>query len=123
MLRPSPAGKQIEELMIRGQHLDHDWVFAGSRIVKNPETGEEFYVADRSGELVCVSNFPTALLDLPIQSSSDNAMLGFEADEAMIPPKDFSRIFSARFATSASSSRYWMIPSMRLTCYWDSPSI
>ena len=73
--------------MIRGQHLDHDWVFAGSRIVKNPETGDEFYVADRSGELACVSNFPTALLDLPIQSSSDNALLGFEADEEMIPPK------------------------------------
>ena len=29
VLRPSPAGKQIEELMIRGQHLDHDWVFCG----------------------------------------------------------------------------------------------
>ncbi len=87
VLRPSPAGKQIEELMIRGQHLDHDWVFAGSRIVKNPETGDEFYVADRSGELACVSNFPTALLDLPIESSSDNALLGFEADEEMIPPK------------------------------------
>ena len=87
VLRPSPAGRQIEELIIRGRSLDHDWVFAGSHIASHPETGEEFYVADRSGELVCVSNFPSALIDLPIESSSDNASLGFQADEASIPQK------------------------------------
>lgn len=87
VLRPSPAGRQIEELIIRGVPLEHDWIFAGSRIVADPETDKEFYVADRSGEIVCVSNFPTALIDLPIESTAENAQLGFEAATENIPVK------------------------------------
>ena len=87
VLRPSPEGKQIEELIIRGMLLEHDWVFSGSQIVSDPETGEKFYVADRSGEIVCVSNFPTAMIDLPVESSSENARLGFEAATENIPAK------------------------------------
>ena len=87
VLRPSPKGKQIEELIIRGMPLEHDWVFSGSQIVSDPETGETFYVADRSGEIVCVSNFPTAMIDLPVESSSENARLGFEAATENIPAK------------------------------------
>ena len=87
VLRPSPEGKQIEELIIRGMPLEHDWVFSGSQIVSDPETGEEFYVADRSGEIVCVSNFPTAMIDLPVESTSENAQLGFEAATENIPAK------------------------------------
>ena len=87
VLRPSPKGKQIEELIIRGMPLEHDWVFSGSQIVSDPETGEKFYVADRSGEIVCVSNFPTAMIDLPVESSSENARLGFEAATENIPAK------------------------------------
>ena len=87
VLRPSPAGRQIEELIVRGVPLEHDWIFAGSRIVSDPETGKEFYVADRSGEIVCVSNFPTALIDLPVESSAENAQLGFEAATENIPAK------------------------------------
>ena len=87
VLRPSPAGRQIEELVIRGGPLDHDWIFAGSHIVEDPQTKEQFYVADRSGEIVCVSNFPTAMIDLPVKSSSDNSQLGFEAATETIPAK------------------------------------
>ncbi len=87
VIRPSPGGRQLEELIVRGIPLEHDWIFAGSRIVDNPETGEAFYVADRSGEIVCVSNFPTAMIDLPIESSAENAHLGFEASTENIPPK------------------------------------
>ena len=87
VLRPSPAGRQLEELIIRGIPLEHDWIFAGSRIVSDAETGKEFYMADRSGEIVCVSNFPTALIDLPIESSAENAQLGFEAATENIPSK------------------------------------
>jgi hypothetical protein len=37
--------------------------------------------------LICLSNFPTAMLDLPIESSQANAELMFEALTDNIPPK------------------------------------
>ena len=40
------------------------------------------------GDLVCVSNFPTAMLDLPIESSQKAESLLFEAYTERIPPKD-----------------------------------
>src|SRR5438034_1257921 len=60
------------------QPLPYDWVFAGSGFFKDEETGKEHYKAN-GGDLICVSNFPTATLDLPIESSKDNADLMFEA--------------------------------------------
>lgn len=68
------------------QPLASDWVFVGSSFWKDESTGEEFYQAD-GGDLVCVSNFPTATLDLPISSSQSNEALVFEAMEGSVPPK------------------------------------
>jgi hypothetical protein len=66
--------------------LRSDWVFAGSRFVKNPlDDGKEYYLAN-DGDLICVSNFETALLDLPINSPKDNADLFFVANSERIPP-------------------------------------
>ena len=87
VLRPSPAGKQMEVLLKIGGALAHEWVFGGSEIGEDGATGEEYYLADRTGDFVCVSNFPTAMLDLPIESSADNSGLGFEAFTKNIPPK------------------------------------
>jgi len=87
LTRPSPEGKQIEQLLVVGGPLAHEWVFGGSHIAQDRNTGEEFYLADRTGDFVCVSNFPTATLDLPVQSSSENSALGFEAFTDNIPPK------------------------------------
>ncbi len=67
------------------QELDRDWVFAGSYIWKDPSDGKEYYQAD-SGEMICVSNFSTALMDLPIASSDSNSALQFEAFTERIPP-------------------------------------
>jgi hypothetical protein len=68
--------------------LDIDWVFAGSRLVDVPfEQGKKHYLAN-DGDVICVSNFETAMLDLPIKSPKDNADLAFEANTARIPPKD-----------------------------------
>jgi hypothetical protein len=64
--------------------LDLDWVFAGSSFWKDPESGREYYQAD-SGDLVCVSNFTTATLDLPIESSQTNGEQIFVANTANIP--------------------------------------
>jgi hypothetical protein len=44
------------------------------------------YQADREGDLICVSNFPAAVLDLPIESTSENTELLFEAFTERIPP-------------------------------------
>ena len=42
--------------------------------------------AANQGDVICVANFDTALLDLPIMSSKDNDDLVFEAHTARIPP-------------------------------------
>lgn len=70
-----------------GKAMAHDWVFAGSGFWTDPADGKEYYQAD-GGDLVCVSNFPTAMLDLPIQSSQSNEALIFEAFEGRVPPVD-----------------------------------
>jgi len=69
-----------------GEALGTDWVFAGSVFWKDPADGREYYQAD-GGDLVCVSNFPTATLDLPIESSQSNEALLFEVFEGRVPPR------------------------------------
>jgi hypothetical protein len=64
--------------------MGEPWVFAGSGFWKNEETGKEFYKAD-AGDLICVSNFSTAMLDIPIESSQVNDGLLFEANTDKIP--------------------------------------
>jgi hypothetical protein len=70
-----------------GKPLDTDWVFAGSSFWRDPNDGVEYYQAD-GGDVICVSNFPTALLDLPLQSSQANEELLFEAFAGRVPPRD-----------------------------------
>jgi hypothetical protein len=65
--------------------LEHPWVFAGSGFWESPDTGERYYLAE-GGELICVSNFPSALLDLPIESTDTNEELLYEAFTENIPP-------------------------------------
>ncbi|MGD9127474.1 MAG: YdjY domain-containing protein [Planctomycetia bacterium] len=65
--------------------MEHDWVFAGSSFWKDKETGKEMYLAEQ-GDFICVSNFPTAMLDLPIKSSQKNDALMFQAWEDRVPP-------------------------------------
>jgi len=67
-----------------GQPLEDDWVFAGSGFWRDPADGSEHYQAD-GGDMICVSNFPTAMLDLPIASSDSNQALLFEAFEGRVP--------------------------------------
>ena len=67
-----------------GKPMKHPFVFAGSRFVSMGEGEPEYYTAD-DGYLICVSNFPTAMLDLPIASTDANAALMFEAFEGRVP--------------------------------------
>ncbi len=49
--------------------LDVTWVFAGSVLWEDKDTGDKSYLADR-GDFISVLNLPTALLDVPIKSAS-----------------------------------------------------
>jgi hypothetical protein len=65
--------------------MEHSWVFAGSRIHVDEGTGKRYYLAD-GGDVICVSNFTSAMLDLPVESSQSNADLTFKAFTERIPP-------------------------------------
>ncbi|QDS99035.1 YdjY domain-containing protein [Adhaeretor mobilis] len=65
--------------------MTQPWVFAGSGFWLDERTGKEHYLAE-SGDLICVSNFSTAMLDIPIESSNTNDGLIFQANKALIPP-------------------------------------
>jgi hypothetical protein len=71
-----------------GKDLDTDWVFAGSFLTPDPfdKTKPPFYRAN-DGDVICVSNFDTAMLDVPFNSSKDNDDLSFEAHTERIPPE------------------------------------
>jgi len=66
--------------------MEFDWVFAGSGFWKDEDTGKQHYQAN-GGDFICVSNFPSAMLDLPIESSQSNGELMFHAMTENIPPK------------------------------------
>lgn len=69
-----------------GKTLEYGWVFAGSGFYEDEETKEKHYMAE-GGDLICVSNFPSAMLDLPIESSQSNNALTFAANTEVIPPR------------------------------------
>jgi len=61
-----------------GNAMDQSWVFGGSVV-------QGTYLAD-FGEFICVSNFPSAMLDVPVESSDKAGDLQFEAFTERIPP-------------------------------------
>jgi hypothetical protein len=70
----------------RPREMEADWLFTGSIMSKDPETGEEMYNAE-GGDLICVANFPTAMMDVSIRSSAEQAEgILFEPYTERIPP-------------------------------------
>ncbi len=67
------------------KELDVDWVFVGSSFWRDPVDGTDHYEAD-AGDMICLSNFPSAMLDVPLASSDSNEELMFEAFEGRVPP-------------------------------------
>ena len=62
-----------------------DWVFAGSTEGKD-DKGNRFYRAE-GGDFICVANFPTAMIDISEESSSQGeGNLLYEAWTERIPP-------------------------------------
>lgn len=75
-----------------GKPLTTDWVYAGSFKGKSTTAnGEEFiYFGANDGRVVCLTNFSTALLDLPIESADSDPQgdnLGFKAKTEAIPER------------------------------------
>lgn len=79
-----PAQKWIRR-MGTNKEMPYDWVFAGSGFYKDVDSGEQRYLGD-SGDLICVANFPTATMDLAVESAAANSGLVFEAFTENIPP-------------------------------------
>ena len=65
--------------------MEYPWVFAGSGFWTDESTGTKSYLAE-SGDFICVSNFPSAMLDLPVESSQATGKLLYEAFTDHIPP-------------------------------------
>jgi hypothetical protein len=68
-----------------GKELDQPWVFAGSGFWQDESTGQRHFMAE-DGDFICISNFTSAMLDLPVESSQASADLMFEAFTERIPP-------------------------------------
>ena len=64
--------------------LTHRWVFAGSGFSQDGQ-GRQHYLGEE-GNLICISNFTDAVMDLPIHSPEDNSQLLFETFTERIPP-------------------------------------
>lgn len=67
--------------------MTYPWVFGGSQLVQDEETHKPVYLADASGDLICVSNFPDAMFDVPVESTDSDAALVFEAFTEHIPAR------------------------------------
>ncbi len=80
----APAQQWIRNVKT-GEAMTYPWVFAGSGFWADPDTGQKEYLAE-NGNLICVSNFSDAVLDLPIKSPQENSLLLFEAFTERIPP-------------------------------------
>jgi len=67
----------------RGAAKPKAWVFVGSDVLPDGR-----YWADIDGELVSVSNFASAVIDVPFESSSQDEFWSFEADPKAVPPPE-----------------------------------
>jgi hypothetical protein len=80
------ARKWVRDVSGESKNLEPNWVFAGSGFFEDPETKKKHYHAE-GGDLICVSNFSTAALDVPIQSTQANSGLTFVAYKDRIPER------------------------------------
>ena len=69
------------------EQMTADWVFAGSSFWKDPEDGREYYRAD-SGDMICVSNFTSAMMDININSSAQTGALEYVPFLTRIPARE-----------------------------------
>jgi hypothetical protein len=84
--------KAVEAMHDRSQprEMTADWVFTGSGFyveTEGPDKGKKYYKAE-GGEVICVANFPSAMIDVDVESTAGNESLLYEAWAERIPPID-----------------------------------
>jgi hypothetical protein len=86
-----PGQKMIRHAKTK-KDLEFDWVFAGSRLYKNPDdsTAVPIYLANNDGAYISISNVMTAMLDLPVDSPKSLENRIYEPNTPNIPPLDTS---------------------------------
>lgn len=67
-----------------GKIMKSPWVFTGGLFGVDPD-GKKYYLANVTGEVFGVSNFPGSVLDVPYESSNDNSQLSYVANTEKIP--------------------------------------
>jgi hypothetical protein len=88
--RRSSSAQEWVQNANTGKAMECAWVFGGSRFVRDEATGRRFYLAD-AGDFICLSNLGTAMMDVPVKSSQENANLLFRAFTENIP-KEKTRV-------------------------------
>lgn len=85
-LHTHPAQEWVTDLTTK-KPMAHRWVFAGSRLLDNPDRPGDppFYTAN-NGEVISISNFLDSMLEIPVAIGTDNASLNFAAATEKIPP-------------------------------------
>jgi hypothetical protein len=83
-VQSAPAQKWVRNVQTK-KALDVNWVFAGSTMYKDPETGKESYLGDR-GDFICLLNLPTATIDLPTRSTGGLDDRMYEGFVENMPP-------------------------------------
>ena len=79
--RQADAMSWLSPMGQRGATMPKVFIFVGSVLLPNNE-----YLADGDGQIVSLSNFPAAVIDVPFESSSKNELLEFECRTDGIPP-------------------------------------
>jgi hypothetical protein len=81
-----PAQQWVRNVKAK-KDLDLDWVFAGSILYKDPDEPQQkpTYLATNEGAYICVTNVPTAMMDLPIASAKDLEHREFAPNTERIP--------------------------------------
>jgi hypothetical protein len=80
-----PAASWIRQIKTK-KELPCDWVFAGSVFLDPIEPGGPRTYLANDGDVICIANFESALLDIPIESSKADGERGYEAWTERIPP-------------------------------------
>jgi hypothetical protein len=83
--RRADARQWVRDIKSR-KPMAHDWVFAGSQLIPDPQRQDRPRYLANEGDVICVANFEEALLDLPVKSSKSSEELAFEAFTENIPP-------------------------------------
>ncbi len=69
----------------QSREMEARFVFTGSGFFTDEQTGKQVYRAE-DGDLICVANFNSAMIDVASASGAGNDSLLFEAFTDRIPP-------------------------------------